>query len=86
MSAPDITVFQGIVRPRVVTKDMGVPIPTQAQVLAAGGVDLTVVKDPVAGSWDTFAGLVATAGYIRFNIAGTTNPILIPTLIKTVFP
>lgn len=86
MSSPTIMVFGGQPLTRLVPENMGIPIPTDAQVVAAGGITQTVVKDPVAGSWDTFAGLVATAGYIRLNVAGTNNPILIPTLIKTVFP
>ena len=62
-------------------------VPTEAQATALGAPALTLVKDAADGSWDTFVGLVTTAGYINIGTGNTqTTHLLIPTLRKTAFP
>lgn len=84
----DILQFQMSPLPRRVPDTLGGGgIPTEAQVTAAGGTALELVKDATDGSWDTFVGLVATAGYINIGPDGSqTGHLLIPTLRKTAFP
>ncbi len=83
--------FEQIGIPIAPVNKMGM-IPSEANALAAGLAAANVlVKDPVPGSWDTFAGTYTTAGYIAFSqtdngASANGTVILIPTFIKTTFP
>ncbi len=88
IAGQNILQFQGSPMPRRPPETLGNSgIPTDAQAVAAGAATLTLVKDAADGSWDTFVGLVATAGYINIGTGNTqTTHLLIPTLRKTAFP
>jgi len=84
----DIARIQGSPAPRRPPVSLGWGgVPTEAQATAAGANALEIVKDAADGSWDTFVGLVATAGYINIGPNGSQEGhLLIPTLRKNAFP
>jgi hypothetical protein len=87
MGILDLKMFQSAPMTRRPPETLGFGIPTEAEVTAQGGTALDVVKNVSDGSWDTFVGLVATAGYINVGIdASQENHRLIPILKKTSFP
>lgn len=83
--------FEFLGGPMAPVSKMGL-LPSELCATAAGlAAANVIVKNPTAGSWDTFVGLVATAGYLAFDQSDNGSDVngtvlLIPTLIKTVFP
>lgn len=87
LNGTDIKQFQGSPTPRRPPETLGFGVPTEAEVTAAGGTALEVVKDPGEGSWDTFAATFTTAGYVNIGLNGSQEyHLLIPTFRKTAFP
>ncbi len=87
-SGQNISQIQASPMPRRVPETLGWSgVPTEAQATAAGATALTLVKDAADGSWDTFIGAIAGAGYINIGTGnGQETHLLIATFRKTAFP
>lgn len=83
-----IAQIQGSPMPRRPPETLGWGgIPTEAQATDAGATALTLVKDAVDGSWDTFVATFTTAGYINIGVDDSqTGHLLLATFRKTAFP